>query len=167
MTKNSYTIGDICSLTGVNRITVSRWIDAGKLRALKDNRGKYYIRGEDFEEFVAANPKYQKWVRRDEDQAFVNFCKEMLVNLYSMNSKILGEGHESIWNDGYEMALKEMEIKLKNKIAEHDMSADCKSKWNDGYETAIKEMELMLKNKIIEHDMPAGCKSRHYSKTRG
>lgn len=128
MTKMSYTIGDICTLVGINRLTVRRWIDTGKLKALKDNRGKFYIRGEDFEEFIVENPKYQKWMRRDEDRAFMNFCKEMLVDIYSMNAKMLGEEHGRVWNDGYEAALKEMELNLKEKIIERDMPADCKKR---------------------------------------
>lgn len=128
MTKMSYTVSDITTLLGVNRLTVRRWIDTGKLKALKDTRGKYYIRGVDLEEFIAENPKYQKWMRRDEDRAFVNFCKEMLVDIYSMEAWMLGEEHGKVWNDGFEAALNEMELKLKNKIIEHEFPEDCKGK---------------------------------------
>lgn len=129
MTKMSYTVNDITTLIGVNRMTVRRWIDTGKLKALKDSNGKFYIRAADLEEFIEENPKYQKWMNRDEDRAFMNFCKEMLMDIYSMNAKMLGEEHGKVWNDGFEAALKEMELRLKNKIIEHDMPCEGKSRY--------------------------------------
>lgn len=129
MTKMSYTVNDITTLIGVNRLTVRRWIDSGNLKALRDGNGKFYIRAADLEEFIVANPKYQKWMNRDEDRAFMNFCKEMLMDIYSMNAQMLGEEHGKVWNDGFEAALKEMELNLKNKIVEHDIPCEGKGKY--------------------------------------
>lgn len=128
MTKSSYTVSDITVLIGVNRQTVRRWIDSGKLKALKDNKNKFYVRDVDLEEFIIENPKYQKWMKKDEDLAFIKFCEGMLIDIYSMNARILGEEHGNIWNEGYEAALKEMELRIKKKIIAHDIPMDSKSR---------------------------------------
>ena len=127
--KTEYSVGSIARLFGVANETVKRWIRAGKLKGeYEARRYGYVIKAEDLENFIASDPKYQRWMNLDGDRAFVNFCKEMLIDIYRIEAKNLGQEHGKVWNEGFEAALKEVELALKDKISSYDIPAVGKSK---------------------------------------
>ena len=118
MTNQEYNVGSVARLLGVCNETVKRWIRAGKLKAdCEARRFGYIVKAEDLDAFIASDPKYSKWLNVDEDRAFINFCKEIMMDIYSIEAKrLVSEDHGKVWNDGFEAAILEVEKKIKEMI---------------------------------------------------
>ena len=124
-----YGVNGVANLLGVSGETVKRWIRSGKLKGeYEAKRYGYVIKVSDLEEFVESDPKYKKMLNRDVDRAFINFCKEFLIDIYSIEAKNLGEEHGKVWNEGFNRALNEVETRLKSMIIEHETPLNAKSR---------------------------------------
>lgn len=113
-----YSVATVARILGVANETVKRWIRAGKLKgAYEAKRYGYVIKAEDLDDFIASDPKYRRWLNIDEDRAFINFCKEIMFELYRIEAdRLVGEDHGPIWNEGFEAAMQEIEKRIKEKI---------------------------------------------------
>ena len=113
-----YSVATVARIMGVANETVKRWIRAGKLKgSYEAKRYGYVIKAEDLDSFIASDPKYRKWLNIDEDRAFINFCKEIMFDLYRIEAeRLAGEDHGPVWNDGFKAAILEVEKKVKEKI---------------------------------------------------